>query len=63
MVFILKCGSMKVFNNKFNMENKVQTIKKANSGVVVSTVDKEGNKWLGSAKSGLIKFDGELQFS
>ncbi len=29
---------------KFNMENKVQTIKKANSGVVVSTVDKEGNK-------------------
>ncbi len=29
---------------KFNMQNKVQTIKKNKSGVVVSTVDKEGNK-------------------
>ena len=29
---------------KFNMQNKVETIKKNKSGVVVSTVDKEGNK-------------------
>ena len=28
---------------KFNMQNKVETIKKNKSGVVVSTVDKEGN--------------------
>ena len=38
---------MKILNKqgiKFNMQNKVQTIKKANSGVIVSTVDNEGNK-------------------
>ena len=29
---------------KFNMQNKVETIKKNKSGVTVSTVDKEGNK-------------------
>ena len=29
---------------KFNMQNKVETIKKNKSGVVVPTVDKEGNK-------------------
>ena len=29
---------------KFNMQNKVEEIKKNKSGVVVSTVDKEGNK-------------------
>ncbi len=29
---------------KFNMQNKVETIKKNKSGVVVSTLDKEGNK-------------------
>ena len=29
---------------KFNMQNKVETIKKTNSGAVVSTVDKDGNK-------------------
>ena len=29
---------------KFNMQNKVETIKKSNSGAVVSTVDKDGNK-------------------
>ena len=29
---------------KFNMQNKVEKIKKNNSGVTVSTVDKEGNK-------------------
>ena len=29
---------------KFNMQNKVETIKKNNSGAVVSTVDKDGNK-------------------
>ena len=29
---------------KFNMQNKVEKIKKNKSGVVVSTVDKEGNK-------------------
>ena len=29
---------------KFNMQNKVETIKKNKSGVVVCTVDKEGNK-------------------
>ena len=29
---------------KFNMQNKVETIKKNKSGVVVSTVDKDGNK-------------------
>ncbi|MBD1143574.1 dihydrolipoyl dehydrogenase [Pelagibacterales bacterium SAG-MED33] len=29
---------------KFNMQNKVETIKKNKSGVEVSTVDKEGNK-------------------
>ena len=29
---------------KFNMQNKVETIKKTNSGATVSTVDKEGNK-------------------
>ena len=29
---------------KFNMQNKVETIKKNKSGVIVSTVDKEGNK-------------------
>tara|TARA_B100000035_G_scaffold303115_1_gene301370 strand:- start:17 stop:1417 length:1401 start_codon:yes stop_codon:yes gene_type:complete len=29
---------------KFNMENKVETIKKNASGAVVSTVDKDGNK-------------------
>ncbi len=29
---------------KFNMQNKVEAIKKNKSGVVVSTVDKEGNK-------------------
>ena len=29
---------------KFNMQNKVETIKQNKSGVVVSTVDKEGNK-------------------
>ena len=29
---------------KFNMQNKVEKIKKDKSGVVVSTVDKEGNK-------------------
>jgi dihydrolipoamide dehydrogenase len=29
---------------KFNMQNKVEIIKKNKSGVVVSTVDKEGNK-------------------
>jgi len=29
---------------KFNMQNKVETINKNKSGVVVSTVDKEGNK-------------------
>ena len=33
---------------KFNMQNKVETIKKTNSGVIVSTVDKDGKK---------IKFD------
>ncbi len=38
---------MKILNKqgiKFNMQNKVQTIKKSNSGVIVSTVDNEGNK-------------------
>ncbi len=29
---------------KFNMQNKVETIKKDKSGVVVSTIDKDGNK-------------------
>jgi dihydrolipoamide dehydrogenase len=29
---------------KFNMQNKVETIKKKKSGAVVSTVDKDGNK-------------------
>ena len=29
---------------KFNMQNKVETIEKNKSGVVVSTIDKEGNK-------------------
>ena len=29
---------------KFNMQNKVETIKKNKSGVVVSTLDKDGNK-------------------
>ncbi len=29
---------------KFNMQNKVETIKKSNSGAVVSTIDKDGNK-------------------
>ncbi len=29
---------------KFNMQNKVETIKKNKSGITVSTVDKEGNK-------------------
>ena len=29
---------------KFNMQNKVETIKKTNSGAIVSTVDKDGNK-------------------
>ena len=29
---------------KFNMQNKVETIKKNKSGVVVSTIDKNGNK-------------------
>ncbi len=29
---------------KFNMQNKVETIKKKSAGAVVSTVDKEGNK-------------------
>ena len=29
---------------KFNMQNKVETIKKNKSGVIVSTVDKDGNK-------------------
>ena len=29
---------------KFNMQNKVETIQKNNNGVVVSTVDKDGNK-------------------
>ena len=29
---------------KFNMQNKVETIQKNNSGVVVSTIDKDGNK-------------------
>ena len=29
---------------KFNMQNKVETIKKNTTGVVVSTVDKDGNK-------------------
>ena len=29
---------------KFNMQHKVETIKKSNSGAVVSTVDKDGNK-------------------
>ena len=29
---------------KFNMQNKVETIKKTNSGAVVSTVDKDGSK-------------------
>ena len=29
---------------KFNMQNKVETIKKSNSGAVVCTVDKDGNK-------------------
>jgi dihydrolipoamide dehydrogenase len=29
---------------KFNMQNKVETIKKNKSGAVVSTVDKDGNK-------------------
>ena len=29
---------------KFNMQNKVETIKKNNSGAVVSTIDKDGNK-------------------
>ena len=29
---------------KFNMQNKVETIKKNNSGVIVSTIDKDGNK-------------------
>ncbi len=29
---------------KFNMQNKVETIKKDKSGVVVSTIDKQGNK-------------------
>ncbi len=29
---------------KFNMQNKVETIKKNNSGVMVSTIDKDGNK-------------------
>ena len=29
---------------KFNMQNKVETIQKNNSGAVVSTIDKDGNK-------------------
>ena len=29
---------------KFNMQNKVETIKKNNLGAVVTTVDKDGNK-------------------
>ena len=29
---------------KFNMQNKVETIKKNKSGVIVSTIDKDGNK-------------------
>jgi len=29
---------------KFNMQNKVQSIKKNNSGAIVSTIDKDGNK-------------------
>ncbi len=29
---------------KFNMQNKVETIQKNNSGVTVSTIDKDGNK-------------------
>ena len=29
---------------KFNMQNKVETIKKNAVGAVVSTVDKDGNK-------------------
>ena len=38
---------MKIFKKqgiKFNMQNKVKNIKKNNSGAVVSTVDKDGNK-------------------
>jgi dihydrolipoamide dehydrogenase len=29
---------------KFNMQNKVETIKKNKTGAVVSTIDKDGNK-------------------
>ena len=29
---------------KFNMQNKVETIQKIQSGAIVSTVDKDGNK-------------------
>ena len=38
LVKILKQGM------KFNMQNKVETIKKNSAGAVVSTVDKDGNK-------------------